>query len=156
MRGFLDSESTKRAQLHDSGELRVDLLQAIERVIERENRHLVRRGHFFRIVNRHAPNTLSSFPRMVTARVIDQNPAHNLRGHAKEMRPVLPVDPALVDHAEIHLVNQCGRLQGVAGPFRPELARGDAAELRVDERLQFIERRTIAAAPVSEEHRDVV
>src|SRR5437867_3223450 len=51
MRGFLDGESTKRAQLHDSGELRVDALQAIKRMIEREDRDLIRRGHFFRIVN---------------------------------------------------------------------------------------------------------
>lgn len=51
MRGFLDSESTKRAQLHDSGELGVDPLQAIKRLIEREDRDLIRRGRFFRIIN---------------------------------------------------------------------------------------------------------
>ncbi len=84
---------------------------------------------------------------MVTARMIDQDPAHDLRGYAKKMGSALPVDPTLVDHAEIHLVNQRGRLQRVADSFHPKLARCDAAQLRVDEWQQLIKRNAVAATP---------
>jgi hypothetical protein len=40
MRRFFDGESTKRTQLHDFCQVGVDLLQATERVIEREDRDL--------------------------------------------------------------------------------------------------------------------
>jgi hypothetical protein len=92
----------------------------------------------------------------VTAGVIDQNPAHDLRGHPQEMRPILPIDLALVDDAQIHLMNQSGRLQGVADSLHPKLARLDAAELRIDDWQQLIERSAVAATPISEERRDVV
>ena len=93
---------------------------------------------------------------MMTAGVIDQNPAHDLRRHAEEMRPILPIDLALVDDAQIHLMNQRGRLQGVADSFHPKLARCNAAELRVDEWQQLIKRSAVAATPINEERRDVV
>ena len=40
MRGFVDGESAKGAKLDDLCELRIDFLQTIERLIERENRQV--------------------------------------------------------------------------------------------------------------------
>jgi hypothetical protein len=76
----------------------------------------------------------------VPAGVVDWDPANDLRGHTKEMCPILPIDLALVDEPQVHLVNKRRRLQGVVGPFAPKLARGNAAELRIDEWQQLIER----------------
>jgi hypothetical protein len=87
--------------------------------------------------------------------VIDQDPAHDLRCDTEEMRSILPIDLALVDEPDIYLMNKGRRLQGVAGPFVPKLARGNAAKLRIDEWQQLIERRPVAATPIAEERRDV-
>ena len=40
---------------------------------------------------------------------------------------------ALVDEPHVHLVHKGRRLQGMVGPLVPKLARGHAAELRIDE-----------------------
>lgn len=42
MRRLFDAEAAKRTQLNDPGEIGVDRRQAVERVIEREDGHLVR------------------------------------------------------------------------------------------------------------------
>ena len=72
--------------------------------------------------------------------VIDQDPAHDLRRDAKEMASILPIDLALVDEPDVHLMNKRRRLQGVVGALAPKLARGNAAKLPVDERQQGTER----------------
>ena len=91
----------------------------------------------------------------MTTRVVDEDPAHDLRGHAEEVRPILPVDLPLINQSQIHLVNERRRLQAVAGSLAPQLARGDPAELRVDERQQLIERAPVTATPISEESRHI-
>jgi hypothetical protein len=37
----------------------------------------------------------------MTTGMIDQDPAHDLRGDTKEVRPILPVDVPLVDEPQI-------------------------------------------------------
>ena len=91
----------------------------------------------------------------MTTGVIDQDAAHDLRRDTKEMRSILPVDLALVDEPEVHLMNKGRRLQGVVGPLLPKLARGHAAELRIDEWQQLVERRPVAATPIAEQRCDV-
>src|SRR5512134_1048529 len=91
----------------------------------------------------------------MTTGVIDQDPAHDVRGDTKEMRPILPIDLALVDEPDVHLMNKGRRLQGVVGPLLPKLARGHAAELRIDEWQQLIERSPVAATPIAKQCRDV-
>jgi hypothetical protein len=65
----------------------------------------------------------------VTTGVIDQDPAHDLCRDTKEMRSILPIDLALVDEPDVHLMNEGRRLQGVVGPLVSKLARGNAVEL---------------------------
>jgi hypothetical protein len=91
----------------------------------------------------------------VTTGVIDQDPAHDLRRDTKEMRSILPIDLALVDEPHVRLMNKGRRLQGVVGPFVPKLARGNAAELCIDEWQQLIEGSPVASTPVAEQCRDV-
>jgi len=91
----------------------------------------------------------------VTTGVIDQDPAHDLRGDAKEMRAILPIALALIDEPDVRLVNEGRRLQGVVGPLVPKLARGNAVELRIDEWQQLIEGSPVASTPVAEQRRDV-
>ena len=150
MRRLVDGQSTKRPQLHDSGEFRVDLLQAIERTIEREDGYLGRCRDLFRFLDRHAGDAIASLPGTAPAGVIDQDPAHRLRGDAKEVCLTVPIDLMLVDKPQVHLVDKRRWLQRVVGPFAPKLAGGYATELRIDEWQQLIERTLIASTPLTQ------
>jgi hypothetical protein len=91
----------------------------------------------------------------VTTSVIDQDPAHDLRGNTKEMRSILPIALALVDEPDVRLMNQSRRLQGVVGTLAAKLTRGNAPELRIDEWQQLTKSSPVAPTPVAEQRRDV-
>jgi hypothetical protein len=154
MRRLFDGESSKRAQLHDSGEVGIDLLQAIERTIKCEDGDLARPGDLCRIIERDGPDALAPFSSGMTTGVVDQDSAHHLCGHTEEVRSTPPIDTALIDQPQVSLVDQRGRLQRVSGSLAPKLARRDAAELRIDEWQQLIECTVVAATPITEQRRD--
>jgi hypothetical protein len=87
--------------------------------------------------------------------MVDEDPAHDLRRHGKEVRPVLPVDLPLVHEAQIGFVHERGRLKAVPVALEPQLARGDAAQFGVHERHQPIQRARIPAPPIVEQASDV-
>ena len=150
VRRCFNRESAERAKLDDPGQRRVDLFQAPERVIQREDGDLVCRGDVFGFIDGHTALAVAALDRGVTTGVIDQDPAHDLCRDAKKVCPILPVDLALIDEPQVDLVNERRRLQRVVSPLAPKLARGRPAELGVDEREQQIERSPIAATPIAE------
>ena len=156
MRGLFDREPAERPKLDDPGQVSVDLVQAIQGVIQREDGYLVWGGDVFRLVDGYAGCTLAPLVGAVTTGVIDEDPAHDLRRDTKEMRAILPIDQALVDESDVGLMDQGRRLQGVVGALAPKLARGHPAELRVDEWQQLGERSPVATTPIAEESRDVM
>jgi hypothetical protein len=155
MRGFFDREAGKHAKLDDSGQIRVDLLQALEGLMQPENKPVVRRGNVCCFIDWYATLALPSFARAMAAGVIDQDPAHDLGGHTKKMRSIPPVDLTLVEDAEVHLMDEGCCLQGVIGTFVSELAPRDMSELCIDDRQQLMERGPFAATPIMEERRNV-
>jgi hypothetical protein len=92
----------------------------------------------------------------VAARVVNEDPAHDLRRNPEEVPVILPVDGVLFDEPEVCLVNERGGLQRVAPTFAAKLSKGDPTPFGVDERQQSIERISIAATPRFEQPRDVV
>ena len=152
---FLDRESAEGTKLHDLGQVCIDILEATERLIQREDWYLVRSGHVSRFVNRHALQAFASLARAVTPGVIDQNPAHHHRRNTKEVRSIMPIDLPLIDEPQVHLVDERRRLQGVVGPLAAKLARRNATELRIDKWEQLIERTAGAATPIAKQRRDV-
>jgi len=68
------------------------------------------------------------------ARRVHQDAAHRARRHREEVRPVLPVDLADVDHPQVRLVDERRRLEGRAGPFAGHVVAREAVQLAVDER----------------------
>jgi hypothetical protein len=70
--------------------------------------------------------------------VIDEDAAHHLRGHGEEVRAVVPRGAALVDEAEIELVHQRRRLQGVAGALGVQVPLRDRAQRIVDEAEELV------------------
>jgi hypothetical protein len=49
--------------------------------------------------------------------VVDEDPAHDLRRRAEEVRPVLPVVVLVGEQAEVGLVHERSRLQNMTCPF---------------------------------------
>jgi hypothetical protein len=79
--------------------------------------------------------------------VIHEDPAHHLGCDAEELRAVAPGHPALIDEAQIRLVHESCRLQGVAGSFTSKVGGSAAAKFLVDERHQQVACSDIALAP---------
>lgn len=64
--------------------------------------------------------------------VIHQDSSHQLRRHAKKMRSILPVNPALVDKPQVSLVDEGGRLKSMLTSLLAHVARGDSMQLVVN------------------------
>ena len=73
-------------------------------------------------------------PAVPASRVLDQDAAHRLGGGTEEMRSVLPRQLLAVDQAEVGLVDQGGRLQGLAGALTGHLRASEPSELGVQDR----------------------
>ena len=91
----------------------------------------------------------------MTTGVIDQDAAHDLRGDTKEVGPILPVTLALIDKPDEYLVHEGRWLERVVRALTPQLAGGNAPELRIDEWQQLIERTPVATTPIAEQRRNV-
>ena len=61
---------------------------------------------------------------MLGACEIDQDAAHHLCCHSKEVRPVLPADCFPIDKPEVSLIYKSGRLQKMARTFVSHEASG--------------------------------
>ena len=88
--------------------------------------------------------------------MIDQDSPHHLRGHAKELRAILPAHAFLIDQFEIGLVHEPRRLQRVTRPLVAEVPGGNAVQLRLDNREQILEGLATALAPREEQLRHVL
>jgi hypothetical protein len=86
--------------------------------------------------------------------MIQQNPTNGLRTNSHEMRPILPLNAVLSDHAKVSFVNQSRRLERMSGSLPGELALGDPTQFIVHEGIQQIDGGSIAVAYKSEELRD--
>jgi hypothetical protein len=84
---------------------------------------------------------------LMGARMVDQNPPHELRRHAEEVCPILPLDALLADEPEIRLVHQASRRQRVVRAFVPEIPNGPPAEFSVHQRHEVIARLEVPATP---------
>jgi hypothetical protein len=105
-------------------------LSQISRLIER---YLLRAGATLGVVMR--------------AGVVYEDLTHQPRGDAEKVRAVLP-RYALIDQAEICLVNEGRGLQRVPGALAAHVVASQAVQLVVNEGSQLIKRRRIAFAPV--------
>jgi hypothetical protein len=72
--------------------------------------------------------------------MVDEDLAHQVRGHSQESNPVVPFGLVLGGEPEISLVHQGGRLERVVGPLAAQAAGGEAAEFLIQERDQEFRR----------------
>ena len=94
---------------------------------------------------------LPRFGRLPPLGVVDQDAPHQQARHAEELLPVLPVDLSLPHQAEVDLVDQGGRLEGVAVALPLEQAAGDLPQILEHERDEPLQGRGIALAPILED-----
>jgi hypothetical protein len=87
--------------------------------------------------------------------VVDQDVAHHASGAAEKVRPVLPRHVLASHHPQIRLVHERGRLERVVRALGLEGARGDLAQLGVDERQHAVEGPAVTAAQLLEQARNV-
>ena len=93
---------------------------------------------------------------MLSAGVIDEDLAHQLRRHRKEVRPVLQRQSVHIHESQVDLMHERRRLKGVPRLFAPEMAARHAAQLVIHERDQAVERRGVALAPGQEQSSYIV
>jgi hypothetical protein len=87
--------------------------------------------------------------------VVDENAAHHPRGDAVELRAILPVDAALVDESQIHLVHERRRLQRVIATLAAQVRCRAPVQCVVDEGHQPIARLLVAGSPGPQQRRDI-
>ena len=92
---------------------------------------------------------------MVCAGVIHKDAAHKLRGQSKEMCPIFPGHPSLINEAHVELVDKGCRNERVIGTFTPQLAGGNPPQLAVDDGQKLLERGGIPLGPSHQELRQV-
>src|SRR4029453_7442544 len=98
---LFDGEPAKRAEFDDSRQPAVEGFQTPERMMEREHGDLVGGCRINSLIDRHARDTVAALVRGVATSVVDEDPAHDLRGDTKEMSPVAPIALALIDEPQI-------------------------------------------------------
>ena len=101
-------------------------------------------------------NAGPAFGRVSLAGVIHQDAANGPGGNGKEMRPVSPHHPTLVDETEIGFVDQGGGLEGVVGPLVPQLPSRDTPEIPVDRGIEPVRGTGIPATHFGQEFGDVL
>ena len=127
--------------------------ELLQRVVQHEQFAVDRRHAAHAFVERH-PDAAGTLRRLTLARVVDQDPPHGLRRHAKELRPVEPRHALLSHQADVRLVHERRRLQRVIAALAPQVRSGPFAKLLVDEGDQVLSRLKIAARPLLQQMTD--
>ena len=96
----------------------------------------------------------TAFMPSACARMIDQHAAHQTRGNAKEMAPVLPGDPLRVEQSKKRLVDESGRLKRMPRAFAAHVAGSQPAQLGIHQRHECSQRGVVALAPRPQQVRD--
>jgi len=92
---------------------------------------------------------------MFPAGVVDQDPAHRLGGSAKEMGAAIPIRIFVSGQAQPGFMHQRRWLERVAGRFAGHFARGEPAQLPVNQRQQLIGGQGITVLDGMEQLRDL-
>lgn len=79
--------------------------------------------------------------------MVHENAAHHLGGDRQEVRPILPVNPLMVDQPQIGLVNERRRLERVVAPLPAQLACRARPQVSMDQIEQIVARLNVSARP---------
>jgi hypothetical protein len=97
VRRLIHREAGEKAQLDDAHLLGIARREAAERRIDRQHiGHRILPRRLGRDVDRDEHRRPAALARLSCPRVVDENPTHDLGGHAEELRPILPRRATLI------------------------------------------------------------
>lgn len=155
--GFVGGESAEMVEFDGLREVGAFGCEFVEGGVEREEidgapfGSLHGDGGMFGVHAAHVASTLFSG---FGAGVVDQDAAHHLRGDGQEVRFVGECGGVASEQAHVGLVDQRRRLQRVSRILALQPAYGDAMQLAVDERDQFLGCRLVSVAQAVQQNRD--
>ena len=130
---LFDGEAAKVPQLNHACFLLVEICQSFERVVQRDQFSAAVDGPVNVFIQGEFLKILSTFFRIVLARMINQQASHYLCSNSKKMSAILPVHPCLIDESQVSLMNQSSRLQSVIWAFTSQIIRRELTEFIVDD-----------------------
>jgi len=106
-------------------------------------------------IEEHMASAASALAGSMTAGVVDEDAAHQLRGQTDEVRAVLPGQIPLTEQLQKGLVHEGGGLKRVVGPLMAEVPDGESSQLAVDERHEAFAGAGVAFAPCRQQTRHI-
>ena len=119
---FFHGQPAKKSQFDDAALPRIELGQALERLVQGQELVGLLLGQQQRFFEWYPLQSTLALRGPAGPGVINQHAAHHLRGDANEVRPVLPGSLGLIDQTKVRLVDQRSRLQRMVGSFAPHLS----------------------------------
>jgi hypothetical protein len=144
---LLNRKPSEKLKLNDLAFSGVERSQPIERLVEgNEFRRalLIYQGCFIEL---NVLRSRAAFGKVSPARVIDQDVAHYLRSHRKEVRPIIPCSVLPTYQPQIRFIYQSGSLQSVSRILSAHVLPRDPVQFGVNELRELIERLSVAFLP---------
>jgi hypothetical protein len=144
---LLQSKPAEVTQFYDTTLSRVEFRQVVQQVVQRNRLEIGVPAEQCGRIELHPSPTAGPFGHLSPSRVINEDPAHHLRGQREKLCPVLPRYLSLVDKPKIRFVNERGRLQQVARPLASEAGASPPAQIPIHQRDEAIACGLIPSAP---------
>jgi hypothetical protein len=145
--GLLQSKPAEVTQFHDTTLSRVEFRQVVQHVVQRNSMYVGVPAEQCGRIELHPSPTAGPFGHLSAPRMINENPAHHLRGQREKLGPVFPRQVSLVDKSKIRFVDERGRLQRVARPLASEVGASPSAQILIQQREEAIACGLIPSAP---------
>ncbi len=115
-----------------------------------------RHGDLLTIVERHRARPDAPFRRAVLPGMVNQQAAHDGRGHPEELLAVLPHDPALPDQSQVRFVDERCRPERMIAALACQVSGRLPAKLLIDHGQQLVARFAVAGGPGPKQHGQVL
>jgi hypothetical protein len=136
--GLLNGQPHEIAEFHQFDLLRLDLGEAGERLVERDEVVIDRRRGDGQVVGLVSVQPAAVLGGLLAACGFDKDASHGLSRGGKEVAAMVPpVALGCANQPVVRFVDQRGRLQGVAGRLGGQTGGGEPAQLVVDQRQQL-------------------
>ena len=152
---LLEGQPAEEAQLDHPGRALVELPQRLELLVQIEHVHRPLVAVVQSLVERHPGAVASALARTLGPRVVDQDLAHGVGRHRKELSAILPVEAGLLHEPQEDLVDERGGLERVLRTLTAHLCPGDATQLSLDEGKQVVQGALAVVARTLQERGDL-
>jgi hypothetical protein len=153
-RNFVNGHAAKETQFGDLSPEAIELCQPIQSVVEGQELYRMLNSYGHRVFQGNRKVIPAAFFGVRGTGVIDQDPAHHLCSHAKEMSPVLQIPLALLDKPQPGFMHQGGGLQSMVRALPAHVTTGKTPEFVIDQCDELIGRTLFAGLELVQQQRD--